>query len=89
MGTNWYIDTGAEGDDYDNYIQYPHIGKFTFRNSRREFIFYMTKEFQLDRLLSMDQATEVVSEEGERKTVADILQVLVDIPFTEQDFRFC
>ncbi len=85
MGTNWYIDIGQEGDDYDNY---PHIGKFTFRNSRREFIFYMTKEFQLDRLLSLNQEAEVVSEMGERKRIAEMIQDLMEIPFIEQDFRF-
>ncbi len=89
MGTNWYIDIGSEGDDYDNHHQYPHIGKFTFRNGRREFIFYMTKESQLERLLSMNQDAEAVSEMGERKRIVDLIQDLVEIPFSEQDFRFC
>ena len=85
MGTNWYIDNGSEGDFYENL---PHIGKFTFRDGKKHFIFYMSKEFQYNRLFSLDETINVVSEEGQRKTIAELSQELFEIPFLEQAFEF-
>jgi hypothetical protein len=85
MGTNWYIDDGTEGDDYE---RCPHIGKFTFRNRGLHFIFYRSKEFQINQLFSMENNAMAVSEFGERRPVADLVNQLVDLPFTEQDYVF-
>lgn len=88
MGTNWYIDDGTEGDDYE---RLPHIGKFIFKNNGRNFIFYRSKEFQVTELIGlMETNNEVfaVSEMGERRLIFDLLSDVIDLPYTEDPDTF-
>jgi hypothetical protein len=88
MGTNWYIDDGTEGDDYE---RLPHIGKFIFKNNGRNFLFYRSKEFQVSKLIElMETNNEVfaVSEEGERRSLSVLLGEVIDLPYTEDAVEF-
>ena len=89
MGTNWYIDNGTEGDEYE---RSPHIGKFTYKNGGRHFIFYLSKDIQISNLIEMMETSEeevfAVSEMGERRPIADLLTEVIDLPYTEEQVTF-
>ncbi len=84
MGTNWYIDDDTEGNNYD---QFPHIGKFTFHNGKKYFIFYKSKQYQLSELINVAY-NFAVNENGERLLINELINDLANIPFKEQDFVF-
>ncbi len=78
MGTNWYMKDCDES----------HIGKFTFRNGMKHFIFYRSKEFQILRMKEMFEGGIALSEEGEERPLSILTEELVNIPFLEEDVEF-
>jgi hypothetical protein len=86
MGNNYYIDE-SEGDDIC-IEKYPHIGKFTFRNGNKCFIFYVSKDIQISRLQNMNANQTVIDECSIKKTVHEFLREIIEIPYIEQDFEF-
>jgi hypothetical protein len=80
MGNNYYFDQG-EGDDYDNY---PHIGK----KHNGGFIFYKSRDYQINILQGMDPESLIVDEFGYKQTVQSFLEEILYRPYTEQDFKF-
>ena len=92
MGNNYYIDD-SEGDvnidNIDLIESYPHIGKFTFQNGQKAFIFYLSKYMQISRLESMNMNQTVIDEFGNKKTVKTLLEEIEEIPYTEEESEFC
>jgi hypothetical protein len=85
MGTNYYID--QEGDNIESF---EHIGKTSYMFPHgKTFIFYVSREYQLYRLLNMSHTDFVIDEFGQRITVEDFYNQIVELDYIEQIFEFC
>ena len=82
-------DVDAEGDTVSSHIGLFTIVDSTFVDKSVHFVFYKTKEFQMQRLLSLFSTnTFVVREWGVKRTVEDLYNELLNTPFIEQDYEF-
>jgi len=86
MGTNYYVDLGEEGNDYGN--NYHHIGKTSFLSKGMTFIFFKTRQYQISHIQSMNDILNSLDEYGERMTVKEFLDYIIDLPYKEEDLDF-
>lgn len=84
MGTNYYIDQG-EGDDY---YSYPHIGKTSRLSQGLTFIFFKSRYYQISLLQSLDMNDTIINEYGDRTTVREFLDYIVNLPYMESNEEF-
>lgn len=88
MGNNYYIDE-SEGDvNISDIENYSHIGKFTFRDGRSFFIFYISRDIQISRLQQMNMNQTVIDEFGSKKTVDVFLQQISNLSYIEDPSEF-